>query len=244
MSIGRSWHVNGAAFVPTQGGFEESTNLSMPKVQVGQRSSFTLQEQPTPSGRASATCIAIAAATAAVVDNTVFTRSPCRRHDRDRSAARTRACRRGASGEFDLVAWGARAGRRLVWPLASRRQRGARGRASLDARAVRPWLRAGYLWASGDGNGEDDRHGTFFQMLPSSRKYALSSVYAQMNLQRRVRAVVWLNLAGSTRVSKYMHSTSPAAPTSGIKAAAPPRARAASSVFPAAPPAATPRSAP
>ena len=46
----------------------------------------------------------------------------------------------------------------------------------------RPWLRAGYLWASGDRNGEDDRHGTFFQMLPSSRKYALSSVYAQMNL--------------------------------------------------------------
>ena len=29
-----AWHVNGAVFVPTQGGFEESTNLSMPKVQV------------------------------------------------------------------------------------------------------------------------------------------------------------------------------------------------------------------
>ena len=28
----------------------------------------------------------------------------------------------------------------------------------------------------------DDRHGTFFQMIPSSRKYALSSVYAQMNV--------------------------------------------------------------
>ncbi len=30
---------------------------------------------------------------------------------------------------------------------------------------------------------DDGRHGTFFQMLPSSRKYALSSVYAQMNLR-------------------------------------------------------------
>jgi hypothetical protein len=48
--------------------------------------------------------------------------------------------------------------------------------------SYRPWLRAGYLWASGDGNQADGRHGTFFQMLPSSRKYALSSVYAQMNL--------------------------------------------------------------
>ena len=48
--------------------------------------------------------------------------------------------------------------------------------------AGKPWLRAGYLWASGDGDPDDDRHGTFFQMLPSSRKYALSSTYAQMNL--------------------------------------------------------------
>jgi hypothetical protein len=39
------------------------------------------------------------------------------------------------------------------------------------------------LWASGDGDGDDERHGTFFQMLPSSRKYALSSAYAQMNVR-------------------------------------------------------------
>jgi hypothetical protein len=38
-----------------------------------------------------------------------------------------------------------------------------------------------------------------------------------------------------------MHFTSPAAPTSGIRAAAPPRARAGSSAFPDAPPGATPR---
>jgi hypothetical protein len=38
------------------------------------------------------------------------------------------------------------------------------------------------LWASGDGDRFDSRHHTFFQMLPSSRQYALSSVYAQMNL--------------------------------------------------------------
>ena len=43
-------------------------------------------------------------------------------------------------------------------------------------------------------------------MLPSSRKYALSSVYAQMNLSD-VFAQLSLNPAGSTRVSKYMHST-------------------------------------
>ena len=49
--------------------------------------------------------------------------------------------------------------------------------------AWRPWLRAGYLWASGDDDWRDDRHTTFFQMLPSSRRYALSSAYAQMNIR-------------------------------------------------------------
>jgi hypothetical protein len=44
-------------------------------------------------------------------------------------------------------------------------------------------VRAGYLFASGDHDGRDGRHGTFFQMLPSSRQYALSSVYSQMNLR-------------------------------------------------------------
>jgi hypothetical protein len=46
-----------------------------------------------------------------------------------------------------------------------------------------PALSGGVWWASGDGDGDDDRHGTFFQMLPSSRKYALSSVYAHMNVR-------------------------------------------------------------
>jgi hypothetical protein len=86
------------------------------------------------------------------------------------------------SGEFDLVVWtAAQAG---DWYGRSHRAASA----ALEAGhhwtrvAYRPWLRAGYLWASGDRNQEDNRHGTFFQMLPSSRKYALSSVYAQMNL--------------------------------------------------------------
>jgi hypothetical protein len=49
--------------------------------------------------------------------------------------------------------------------------------------STRPWVRAGYLFASGDRDRFDDRHGTFFQMLPSSQQYALSSVYAHMNLR-------------------------------------------------------------
>jgi hypothetical protein len=44
-----------------------------------------------------------------------------------------------------------------------------------------PWLRAGILWASGDEDPRDDRHGTFFQMLPTVRRYAQTALYSQMN---------------------------------------------------------------
>ena len=44
-----------------------------------------------------------------------------------------------------------------------------------------PWLRGGYLYASGDGDPSDNRHGTFFEMLPTVRQYAQSALYSQMN---------------------------------------------------------------
>jgi len=49
------------------------------------------------------------------------------------------------------------------------------------AAAWRPWVRAGYLRASGDDDPGDDRHGTFFQMLPTVRRYAQTATYSQMN---------------------------------------------------------------
>ena len=46
-----------------------------------------------------------------------------------------------------------------------------------------PWVRGGYLDASGDGNPADDRHGTFFPMLPTVRKYSMTTAYSTMNLR-------------------------------------------------------------
>ena len=46
----------------------------------------------------------------------------------------------------------------------------------------RPWLRAGWFRSSGDRDAGDDRHGTFFQMLPTARRYSLSTIYNLMNL--------------------------------------------------------------
>jgi hypothetical protein len=50
------------------------------------------------------------------------------------------------------------------------------------AAPFRPWVRAGLSRASGDRDPRDRRHGTFFQMLPTVRRYSLSTLYSLMNL--------------------------------------------------------------
>ena len=48
---------------------------------------------------------------------------------------------------------------------------------------MRPWVRAGFLYASGDGDGADGRHETFFPLLPTIRKFAMTTIYGTMNLR-------------------------------------------------------------
>jgi len=174
------WHFTGAAFVPTQGGFEESTNLSMPNVQLASAA-------VTRKGRAAewqlfAYGYRDRRGTAAVVDNTVSLDQPVDVTVATGGASYARVSPTRA-GELDAVAWGAvQAG---DWYGRSHRAASVTVEAGhrWTKASWRPWLRGGYLWASGDADSEDEVHGTFFQMLPSSRKYALSSVYAQMNLR-------------------------------------------------------------
>jgi len=169
-----------AAFVPTQGGFEESTNLSMPRVQIGAaewtRSAGGAQYQAFAYGYRDRR------RNTAVVDNTA---------SRDRPAAIGIATVGGSyarvsptrSGELDALAWGAvQAG---DWYGRTHRAASValEGGHRWIRAAMKPWLRAGYLWASGDRDRRDARHATFFPMLPSSRQYALSSVFTQMNLR-------------------------------------------------------------
>lgn len=181
------WHATAAVFLPTQGGFEESTNLSMPKVQVAHAAYVRkpLARQPqggnTTEWQLFSTVYRDRREGAAVVDNT---QSPDRPVDITIAAfggshARVSPTRHG---ELDTVVWvAAETG---DWYGQSHRAASVAAEVGhrWNAAAGRPWLRAGYLWSSGDGDAADDRHGTFFQMLPSSRKYALSSTYAQMNL--------------------------------------------------------------
>ena len=46
-----------------------------------------------------------------------------------------------------------------------------------------PWLRGGLSYASGDDDASDAKHGTFFPMLPTMRRFSATTAYSTMNLR-------------------------------------------------------------
>jgi hypothetical protein len=87
------------------------------------------------------------------------------------------------AGNLDFVAWGAL-------------QDGSWGKLSHSAGAgaveagyqfthvvSKPWFRGGYFYASGDNNPSDDKHNTWFAVLPTPRVYARDPFFNQMNNQ-------------------------------------------------------------
>jgi Alginate export len=50
---------------------------------------------------------------------------------------------------------------------------------------LKPWLRAGYYYGSGDNNPADNKHGTFFQILPTARPFARFPFFDMMNNEDR-----------------------------------------------------------
>lgn len=182
------WYAGGALFAPTQGGFEESANLTMVQLQVAsafagwrhrlgpsagnirdetQVFAHLYRDRRDVTGRPDNTGLA---ASRADVTTRVFGASHI-------------GLTPVGSGRADWLLWGAAqhgdwyGERHRAWSLAVEagyQWRGARGR---------PWVRSGASYASGDDDPSDGRHGTFFPMLPTMRVYALSTVYSQMNLR-------------------------------------------------------------
>ncbi len=87
-----------------------------------------------------------------------------------------------ASGEIDVLLWGV--GQWGDWYGQTHRASAAavEGGHQWTAAAWKPWLRAGALVTSGDNDPRDARHGTFFPMLPTVRKFSQTTVYSTMNL--------------------------------------------------------------
>jgi len=87
-----------------------------------------------------------------------------------------------AIGTFDLLGWGAL--QNGTWGLLT--QRSGAGAVEVGyqpaiVKAVRPWLRGGYFYSTGDGNPNDNVHGTFFAILPTPRVYARFPFFNEMN---------------------------------------------------------------
>ena len=177
------WRATTAVLFPTQGGFEESANPAMSTLRVTtgvvtfaaehviprselQLFAYHYRDQRPVRGRPDN-----AGVTARAADVSIVT-----------FGASQVGSFRMRGGEFDSLIWvAAQTG---DWygddhgAISIALEGGYKWRARW-----RPWIRAGWLHASGDEDPTDERHGTFFQMLPTSRRYALSTAYAQMNLR-------------------------------------------------------------
>jgi hypothetical protein len=86
-------------------------------------------------------------------------------------------------GQFDFVGWGAL--QNGQWgPLDHRAGAAAiEGGYQLLHVASTPWLRGGWYRSSGDNNASDNKHGTFFELLPTPRVYARFPLYNLMNIK-------------------------------------------------------------
>jgi hypothetical protein len=69
--------------------------------------------------------------------------------------------------------------------------------------ALKPWVRGGYTFGSGDGNPNDARHETFFQVLPTPRPYARFPFFNMMNTEDAFGAIILRPHAKVTVWSEY-----------------------------------------
>lgn len=103
-----------------------------------------------------------------------------------------------AAGNFDFLVWGAvQTG---SWGALTQRAAAFVGEAGWQpaVRILKPWISAGYSYGSGDGNPNDSKHGTFFQVLTTPRQYARFPFYNMMNNED---AYITLNVTPARKVS-------------------------------------------
>jgi len=101
------------------------------------------------------------------------------------------------AGKFDFLIWGAL--QTGSWGALTQRAGAFVGEAGWQLPVpVKPWISAGYSYGSGDGNPNDSRHGTFFQVLTTPRQYARFPFYNMMNNED---AYLTLNVRPTSKLS-------------------------------------------
>ena len=114
-----------------------------------------------------------------------------------------------AAGTIDALAWGAvqtgRWGTQTQLAYALSFEGGFQPKMLPGERWLKPWFRGGFTIGSGDGNPNDTRHGTFFQVLPTPRPYARFPFFNMMNTEDRFGALV-LRPHAKITVSSEFHA--------------------------------------
>jgi Alginate export len=111
-----------------------------------------------------------------------------------------------AAGTFDLLLWGAaQTGR---WGVQKQRAGAIDIEGGFQPKLVpklKPWLRGGFTYGSGDGNPNDNVHGTFFQILPTPRPYARFPFFNMMNTEDRF-GILQLRPHSKVTISSEFHA--------------------------------------
>jgi len=87
----------------------------------------------------------------------------------------------GGAGQFDFLFWAVL--QNGSWGALEQNANAAavEGGYQFRQQPRAPWIRAGWFRGSGDSNATDNKHGTFFQLLPTPRIYARIPFYNLMN---------------------------------------------------------------
>ncbi len=108
------------------------------------------------------------------------------------------------SGTIDVLGWGAvQMGR---WGTQTQRAYALDFEGGFQPAILphlKPWIRGGYTIGSGDGNAGDDKHGTFFQILPTPRPYARFPFFNMMNTEDAFGAMILRPHAKLTASSEF-----------------------------------------
>lgn len=110
------------------------------------------------------------------------------------------------SGIIDFLLWGAVQTGKWGGQIQRASSFDAEGGFQTKAfRRLRPWLRGGYTYGSGDKDPSDNRHETFFQLLPTPRPYARFPFYNMMNTEDRY-GILLLRPSAKVTISSEFHS--------------------------------------
>jgi hypothetical protein len=110
------------------------------------------------------------------------------------------------AGTLDFLAWGV--GQTGRWGRLAQRSYAIDFEGGFQPnllRKLKPWLRGGYSDGSGDGNPDDNTHGTFFQILPTPRPFARFPFFDMENNRDLMGALI-LRPHKSVTISSEFHA--------------------------------------